>query len=347
MSLSYQQHVVVTENDVLCGRGVNIACHPGNERFRTLVNTRADDTYCTSYSASEKRAVAEEIIHHIQSLDPPGRFLKREGRGRVSRGLNGPWEILTDREAIKKTCQALRDCNRMDRAGYANGVLPPEDVIENAEKRTSTGLTGRQHAQAAAAASAAAAAAAASATLKRTREQMLSSGTASPSAVAAVTATLNEAASALPNSQDTSIQPTAHATLTEETDAKRLRGPMNHYAHHHLDPHPTDVPLALGTGGMLDDTPLPPPPPAPSVAVNGAAVHHQNGVVSIISEPSPAPWAPDPATTTSPGDVFITAPPHPMDNPLDTVIVRPKDDVEDEVTGVVEITTDGALHIGL
>ena len=84
--------VVVTENDVLSGRGVNIAAHPGNERFRTLVTTRADTSYCETYSATEKKAVAEEIVRHISSLEPPGRFLKREGRGQVSRGLNGPWE---------------------------------------------------------------------------------------------------------------------------------------------------------------------------------------------------------------------------------------------------------------
>lgn len=159
--------VVVNDNDVLSGRGVNIAHHPGNERFRTLVSARADQSYCTSYSASEKRAVAEEIIKHIQSLDPPGRFLKREGRGQVSRGLNGPWDILSDRECIKKTCQALRDCNRQDRAGYAMGVAAPQDVKKEADKRGETGLSGKQQAAAAAAASAAAAAAAATATLKR------------------------------------------------------------------------------------------------------------------------------------------------------------------------------------
>ena len=75
-------HVIIpTDNDVLCGRGVNIASHPGNERFRTLITTRSDAQYCEIYTATEKRAVAEEIVRHIASLDPPGRFLKREGSG--------------------------------------------------------------------------------------------------------------------------------------------------------------------------------------------------------------------------------------------------------------------------
>lgn len=130
----------MTDNDVLSGRGVNIAAHPGNERFRTLVTTRADANYCDTYSATEKKAVAEEIVRHISSLDPPGRFLKREGRGQVSRGLNGPWEELSRREAIKKTCQALRDCNRGDRATYAHGVAAPEDVKAVAQELATSGV---------------------------------------------------------------------------------------------------------------------------------------------------------------------------------------------------------------
>jgi len=132
--------VVVTDNDVLSGRGVNIAAHPGNERFRTLVTTRADASYCETYSATEKKAVAEEIVRHINQLDPPGRFLKREGRGQVSRGLNGPWEELSRRESIKKTCQALRDCNRADRATYAHGIAAPADVKAVAEELATSGV---------------------------------------------------------------------------------------------------------------------------------------------------------------------------------------------------------------
>jgi hypothetical protein len=152
--------IVVHDHDVLSGRGVNIAHHAGNQRFRTLVTTRADGTYCASYSASEKRAIAEEIIRHIKSLDPPGRFLKRDGRGQVSRGLAGPWEELTEREVIHKTCQALRDCNRLDRQGYAAGVEIPPDVVQAARHLQDTGLTGKQYAARAAAELAAAQAAA-------------------------------------------------------------------------------------------------------------------------------------------------------------------------------------------
>jgi hypothetical protein len=154
---TYPQHhphhgrpfIVIYDHDVLCGRGVNIAQHPGNERFRTLVNTRFDESYCTTYTTSEKRALAEEIIKHINCLDPPGRFLKRCGRSQTSRGLNGPWEELSLQESIKKTCQALRDCNRTDRTGYAAQVAVPQDVQDNAEKRKVSGLSLKEHAAAA------------------------------------------------------------------------------------------------------------------------------------------------------------------------------------------------------
>ena len=141
--------IVVRDNDVLSGRGVNIAQHPGNERFRAMVSTRYDESYCSTYSTSEKRALAEEIIKHIKSLDPPGRFLKRSGRSQSTRGLSGPWEELSPQECIKKTCQALRDCNRNDRQGYAAQVSVPVDVRENAEKRSASGLSLREHAAAA------------------------------------------------------------------------------------------------------------------------------------------------------------------------------------------------------
>ena len=85
--------IVVRDNDVLSGRGAGIAAHIGNERFRTLITIRADDNYCEGYSASEKKAVAEEIVNHIASLNPPGRFLKRDGSSKAY-----PWYELSPKE---------------------------------------------------------------------------------------------------------------------------------------------------------------------------------------------------------------------------------------------------------
>lgn len=74
--------------------------------------------------------------------------MKRDGRGQGSRGLSGPWDELSEREAIKKTCQALRDCNRQDRQGYAKGVAAPGDVIKIVEEASH--IPAKERAQAAA-----------------------------------------------------------------------------------------------------------------------------------------------------------------------------------------------------
>lgn len=135
------------ENDVLSGRGVSIANNPGNKRFRTLVTTYIDESYCFSFTSSEKKAIALDIVNHISKLDPPGRFLKRTTS--KPKGLEGPWFVMNEREIIKKTCQALRDCNRLDRSGYAMGVKEPEDVKHLKAQTKKEGLTVKDRARAA------------------------------------------------------------------------------------------------------------------------------------------------------------------------------------------------------
>ena len=94
-----------------------------------------------------KKAIAEGIIQHIRNLDPPGRFLKRPARVKKADVDDGPWEELSSKETLKKTCQALRDCNRGDRSEYARHIEPPEDVQISQEHRQQTGLTNREYAE--------------------------------------------------------------------------------------------------------------------------------------------------------------------------------------------------------
>lgn len=141
------EKIVVHEHDVLNGRGVNIAQHPGNLRFRALVKSHADQDYCSEYSTSAKKAIAEEIIQHIKNLNPPGRFLKRPSRVKKAGCESGQWEELTYRETLKKACQALRDCNRGDRAEYARHIDAPVDVQESKESRQKSGLSNREYAE--------------------------------------------------------------------------------------------------------------------------------------------------------------------------------------------------------
>lgn len=86
-------------NDVLCGRGGSINSHPGNERFRTLVEKRKR-VYLTARFKREKRLIASSIVSEIRNLN--GRFLQRDSK-------SGLWKDIGDEKARDKTSQALRE----------------------------------------------------------------------------------------------------------------------------------------------------------------------------------------------------------------------------------------------
>lgn len=88
------------QNDVLYGRGGGTNHHPGNKRYRKLVDARKVD-YVNS-KRLDKPLVALEIIKTWRSQKPPGRFLKLE----ESTSL---WHDVGDKKAREKTSQALRE----------------------------------------------------------------------------------------------------------------------------------------------------------------------------------------------------------------------------------------------
>jgi len=260
-----REPIIVHDHDVLSGRGVNIAHHAGNERFRTLITTYHDESYCTSYSASEKRAVATEIIVHIHALDPPGRFLKRLGKGQISRGLNGPWQALSDKESVKKTCQALRDCNRADRSGYADGVSVPLDVVVMAQKVSETGLTTKQRATVAAANAATEAAhaaqKAANESLKRRRPETL--------AHIDTTSSGQMDAHAIGTTHNLTVVANSHASPHSHTLSP------SHHVHsptHHV-PQSTSPSMSVGSATALHGFPH---PNMPSQAIIPQNMHNHN-----------------------------------------------------------------------
>ena len=293
--------VIVHDHDVLSGRGVNIAGHPGNQRYRTLISTRKDEDYCEKYSTSEKRAVAEEIIKHIHSLDPPGRFLKREGGGRRSRGLSGPWEVLNHDQCVKKVCQALRDCNRGDRTGYADGVKAPDDVKEAHEKRQQSGLTNRQQAAAAAGAVAA---------HMNAHPQFGDARYATVGGMAGVGVVVSPpdqlAAAAAMNGGR--VSPTM-AEAAHTLYAKRQRTeeghipvhPIAHEAHHPAPPH--------ATAATATAPPVPPPGHTLVHDYHSHPVHDVNG-----NQAAPPPWA-----NNGQGDVSGSLPGQAYPPPIDNV----------------------------
>lgn len=67
----------IGKNDVLCGRGGAVNEHPGNLQMRGFC-TEVVKEYKTAKKL-EKRKVAMRVVHRVRALNPPGRFLKKEG----------------------------------------------------------------------------------------------------------------------------------------------------------------------------------------------------------------------------------------------------------------------------
>ena len=88
------------ENDVMYGRGGGTNHHPGNKRYRKMVEDRKLE-YVNS-KRLDKPLVALEIIRLWRAQLPPGRFLKLDEK-------TGLWNDVGDKKAREKTSQALRE----------------------------------------------------------------------------------------------------------------------------------------------------------------------------------------------------------------------------------------------
>ena len=88
------------ENDVMYGRGGGTNHHPGNKRYRKMVEDRKLD-YVNS-KRLDKPLVALDIIRVWRAQEPPGRFLKLDEK-------TGLWSDVGDKKAREKTSQALRE----------------------------------------------------------------------------------------------------------------------------------------------------------------------------------------------------------------------------------------------
>jgi hypothetical protein len=88
------------ENDVMYGRGGGTNHHPGNKRYRKMVEDRKLE-YVNS-KRLDKPLVALEIIRLWRAQLPPGRFLKLDEK-------TGLWSDVGDKKAREKTSQALRE----------------------------------------------------------------------------------------------------------------------------------------------------------------------------------------------------------------------------------------------
>ena len=90
-------------DDILCGRGGRSNHHVGNKRYR-LVVAKMKYMYRKCAAKTMKTDVSRAIVQHCTSYG--ARFLKLNGS-------NGKYYILSEREARKKTSQALREAKVM------------------------------------------------------------------------------------------------------------------------------------------------------------------------------------------------------------------------------------------
>lgn len=86
-----------SRNDVLCGRGGGTNVHPGNRRFRDLIN--ANRRAYLKARKNDKPAISRSIVRTIREMN--GRFLKKDEK-------QGLWFEIGDDGAREKTSQALR-----------------------------------------------------------------------------------------------------------------------------------------------------------------------------------------------------------------------------------------------
>lgn len=124
-----------TRNDVLFGRGGGINVHPGNRRFRDLIN--ANRRAYLKARKNDKSTICRAIVRTIREMG--GGFLKKN--------KDGQWYDVGDNGAREKTSQALRQ-----RAPEMRKIL-----FENEQRQVQAAMLMQQQQQMAAMQAAAAA----------------------------------------------------------------------------------------------------------------------------------------------------------------------------------------------
>ena len=115
--------VEYTDLDVLCQRGTKSRLHPGNERYRTVVESRKPEYHAIPVKDKYlKTKFAEDLVKHIQGYG--GRFLEKDKE-------TGRWFIIADALARRKAGQALRDDNTPEARKAKREKYPQKKKNEN------------------------------------------------------------------------------------------------------------------------------------------------------------------------------------------------------------------------
>mmetsp|Transcript_951 Transcript_951/g.1177 ORF Transcript_951/g.1177 Transcript_951/m.1177 type:complete len:325 (+) Transcript_951:173-1147(+) len=94
----------IQEWDILSGRGGKSNHHPGNKRFRQVVD-EMKSKYRTTNVKTDKTALSKAIVDYVEGYG--GRFLTRKN------GKPGHYRIMAKAESRKKTSQALRETKEL------------------------------------------------------------------------------------------------------------------------------------------------------------------------------------------------------------------------------------------
>ena len=81
--------------DVICARGNRALQHPGNKRFRAIIQSRLQE-YSNTTTKLEKSFIVSEVVRYVRQSSPEGGFVKE---------LAGVWYEVGDHLAREKVGQ--------------------------------------------------------------------------------------------------------------------------------------------------------------------------------------------------------------------------------------------------
>jgi hypothetical protein len=116
---------IVNVNDVLAGRGSTVSQHPGNIAFREFVGSFKLMYMDKFNKLSFKAHMCANIVDHVRTLEPPGRFLQKKPKPHTHN--NDVWMEMGDEKARKKAGQALREDATVIRAERGMAQFHPRN----------------------------------------------------------------------------------------------------------------------------------------------------------------------------------------------------------------------------
>jgi hypothetical protein len=114
--------MIVSDSDVLCGRGGLSNQHPGNRRFRRIVNENKH-IYQKCDDPTHKHLLIVSIVSSIRRFG--GRFLRKQGE---------IWTEASHKESFMKTSQALREHDTDETSSSSSSISRAKEALNKHSK---------------------------------------------------------------------------------------------------------------------------------------------------------------------------------------------------------------------